>query len=202
MFLNFPKHDTYILLDGMHIKQNIQLSGKIMKGYVDYGPNSLLNPIENPSPITEVLTFLTVPFEELKRIPTSYFFINKVTGEVQSQLMQESLVHHHSYNIDVYMLTGDGHKANIKTFELLGCNLDIYGDFKPFFPHPTTGSQVCCMLDASHNIKCIRNIIATSKAGIMSPLGKIQWKYFNHLFNVQNLLMVNFGNKLSKQHIH
>lgn len=184
----------------MHIKQNIQLSGTKIEGYVDYGPNSLLNSV-TPPPATEVLTFLTVPFEKYSRVPTSYFFVNKVTGEVQSSLITESLIRHHNNNIDVYMLTGDGHKANMKTFELLGCNLDIYGNFEPYFNHPVTSKKVCCMLDPSHNIKCIRNIIATSKAGIISPKGIISWKYFEHLFNIQNLILANLGNKVSKQHI-
>ena len=184
----------------MHIKQNVQLSGCKIEGYVDYGPNSLLNSV-NPPPATEVLTFLTVPFEKNARIPTSYFFVDKVTGEVQSSLIIKSLVKHHQNNIDIYMLTGDGHKANIKTFELLGCNLDVYGDFTPYFKHPVTSNQVCCMLDPSHNIKCIRNILATSKAGIMSPKGRISWKYFEHLHNIQNLMLANLGNKISKQHI-
>lgn len=68
-----------------------------------------------------------------------------------------------------------------KSFELLGCNLDVYGDFAPYFKYPVTSKQVCCMLDPSHNIKCIKNIISTSKAGIMSPKGRISWKFFEHL---------------------
>ena len=58
------------------------------------------------------------------------------------------------------MLTGDGHKANLKTFELLGCDLDVYDSSKPFFNHPTTGSPVFCMLDA--NFKS-RNYVANWK---------------------------------------
>ena len=146
----------------MHIKQNVQLSGSKIEGYVNYGPN-WLNSV-NPPPATEVLTFLTVPFEKNAKIPTLYFFVDKVTGEVQISL--KSLIKHHQNNIDVYMLTGDGHRANIKTFEILGCYLDVYGGFAPYFKHPVNSKQVCCMLDPSHNIKCIRNILSTSKAGI------------------------------------
>ena len=34
----------------------------------------------------------------------------------------------------------------------------------------------------------------------MSPLGKIQWKFFAQLFNIQNLLISNLGYKVSKKY--
>ena len=75
----------------MHLKQNIQLSGNKMEGYVDYGLNSKFNQLENPAPAFEALTFLTVPFEKFCKIPTSYYFINKLTGEMQPEFIKAGL---------------------------------------------------------------------------------------------------------------
>ena len=43
------------------------------------------------SPAFEALTFLTVPFEKFCKIPTSYYFINKLTGEMQPEFIKAGL---------------------------------------------------------------------------------------------------------------
>lgn len=117
-------------------------------------------------------------------------------------------------------ITCDGCITNIKTFELLGCNLNpnnIQPKFKfisptvsnnensstQILPKKTALSQTplefFCILDPCHAIKLLRNAFA--EVNLSSPAGNIDFKYVQKLHILQEEQDQKLANSLSGPHI-
>ena len=93
----------------------------------------------------------------------------------------------------------DGHATNLAMCRELGCSTNVMQP-KPYFAHPTTGSNVYVLYDACHMLKLARNLIHAYKQ-LQSSDGVIQWSYVNHLQDVQDVSGLKLANRLSQRHI-
>lgn len=110
-----------LIFDSMSIRSHLMYDKKTDKhyGYVDYGgvANGNLEELA-----TEVLVFQIVLFTKKFKLPIAYFFINKITGELQSQFVKLAIEKLNEIGICVRSITCDGCSTNIKSLQLLGFN--------------------------------------------------------------------------------
>lgn len=187
-----------IVFDAMSIRSELTYDKKMDKfwGYVDYG-----GIVNNDSEIlaTEVLVIMIVSYTRKFKCPIGYFFINKISANIQAQLILTTLRLLADANITVRSLTCDGTITNIKTYELLGCNFNV-DDLKTNFKHPTKDCKVHCLLDPPHMIKLARNVFAECK--LSSDKGNIDFNYVRNLHTLQEQEGIKLKNKISAVHIN
>lgn len=105
------------------VTRNTQL-GKSM-GYIDFGG------IIDPDPeglVTEVLVFMIVSLCGNFKCSTAYFLVNKISSELQSEIIKVCLQKLHQVGVYIHSVTYDGAVTNIRTLKLLGCNLNLFNN--------------------------------------------------------------------------
>lgn len=147
---------------------------------------------------TEALVFQIVSLKEKFVCPIAYFFIDKISAHVQSQLVLTAIRMLADINIVVRSLTADGAQANIKTFEILGCNFTL-ANMKTHFHHPIKSTKVYCILDPAHMIKLARNLFA--ETCLSSEKGDIKFAYVQKLQELQEEEGLKLKNKLTRVHV-
>jgi len=84
----------------------------------------------------------------------------------------------------------------------VGANIDV-GDLKNYFPHPISGRKVFVILDASHMLKLMRNILFECLRmwlpGFFHPA---EWDHFDALHEDQTVIGFRAGNKLTDKHVN
>lgn len=84
---------------------------------------------------TEALVFLISGINASFKIPIAYYLTNTMTAEDQAQIIRDILVLVHDAGADVLSI------VNIKTAQLLGCELLNSANLKSSFEHPSTGKK-------------------------------------------------------------
>ncbi len=69
------------------------------------------------------------------------------------------------------------------------------------FKHPSRNYNVYVILDPCHMLKLARNALASMSSFYDQDGGKIQWKFFQHLNNLQENEGLKLDNKFSAQHL-
>jgi len=137
-------------------------------GYCDFGSELQ---IEGPgTAATEALVLMLVSLKGKWKIPVGYVFQNKVNAVSQAELVKSSLILSHKSGLCVWVVTCDGAFTYFSTFKILGCNLSIFIDSKPWFKHPANGSQVFFIPDTLGNTLAIESSNAL-----------IKWCHFEYL---------------------
>lgn len=186
-----------LIFDSMAIRKGITYDKKSDKhyGYVDLG--DIVNS-SSEELATEALVFQIVSFEQKFKCPIAYFFVNKIDSSIQHQLILIAIEKLSKIGITVRSITCDGCISNIKTLNLLGCNLSCE-NMRPFFKNPYGQDNVYCILDPCHLLKLLRN--AFGEIVLQSSKGEISFKYIKKLNDLQKDLDLKFANKLSPSHI-
>lgn len=195
---NAHMQDVSLIFDSMAIRSQIVYDKKIDKhcGYVDYGGIAAPN-LEELA--TEALVFQIVSYSKKFKIPIAYFFINKISGNLQCELLKLAIGKLNDIGICVRSITCDGCATNMKTLHLLGFQLSsekIISHIK----HPNNNTEIYCILDPCHMLKLCRNSLAETE--ISSSLGPISFKFIKRLHDLQEKENFKFANSLSNQHIN
>lgn len=199
---NKQKYTNYgiicsLSIDEMAIRRRIEWDGKIFHGYVDIGANINTDDLREAK---DALLFLVTAINAGWKVPVGYFFVDGVNGEQKHNLVIQCLKLIHETGVRVVSLTCDGCPANISMLNKLGCNINAENT-KTSFEHPVTKQNVYAFLDACHMVKLIRNSLQYYETILDETNGKIQWRFFEKLHEVQQKEHLNLANKLSKEHI-
>lgn len=179
------------MVDSMALRKLSIYNQGTLSGFCDYGGVIAEG---GESLASEALVFLLVPLKGTSRqYIIGYFLIDKVTAQVQVELVKTALTLTAERKIRVCNVTCDGCSSNTSTLKLLGCVLDL-PDPTVSFKHPTLEEQVYVTLDICHMIKLARNALAEMGAFIDANGGKISWQYITALVNLQDKLGLHLGN--------
>ena len=195
--------DCALIIDAMSIRKQV-IWDKGRNKYAGYVECAGLVDGKEQCLASEALVFLVVSMTRKFKVPVAYFFIDKVSGEILSQLIRVCLTKLHSVNVNIRSITADGVSCNVRAFELLGCKIqrcNSFNEFKTHFLHPNSLLPVYIVFDPCHMLKLARNILA-EKLSLTSNMGNISWQYLKALKNVQDELEFKFANKLSGAHIN
>lgn len=140
---------------------------------------------------------MLVTLKQSFKCSASYFFIDKTNSALQSQFINTCLNLLHDINIKVWSVTCDGLIANVKPFNLLGCDID---KLSHTFTHPAMG-EVNVIFDPCHMAKLARGCLADKKF-ILAPESDVCWAYIIELNKVQEKEGFKFANRLSAAHIN
>ncbi|KAI5729271.1 hypothetical protein M8J76_000908 [Diaphorina citri] len=186
--------DFSLVLDSMSIRKQVSWDkkNKKMSGYVDLG-NGLSD--QNETYASEALVFMVVSMKQKFKCPVGYFLVDKISAEVQAELLKSCIKKLNDVGVSVVNVTFDGAQANIKTAKILGCDFTARD---PTFA--VDGRNINVSLDACHMVKLARNTLADKKI-ITSPNGDIKWQYLVDLVEEQEKIGLKFANKLSGRHI-
>lgn len=189
--------DCSLIIDSMSIRKQVQwdVARSQFSGYVEMA--GLVD--ESETLATEALVFLIVSLKHNFKCPVGYFFIDKVSSNIQAELITICLSMLFEVGVKVWSITCDGLYANMRTLKELGC--EFSGDsMKNHFVHPSMG-KVRVILDPCHMTKLARGCLA-EKCNLSSDSGSIQWSYIRKLNDVQEEEGMKFANKLSGAHIN
>lgn len=188
-----------LVFDEMAIKKHIawdKNEGRFM-GYVDYGEHW-----KSEIEATSALVFLAVGLVGRWELPIGYFFTRGLTATTLSKLTSMALIKLKESGVTALSVTCDGTIHNIRCLEMLGANLS-QECCVPYFPHPSDKDiHVSVILDPSHMIKLVRNVLATEKVIIWPGKGTVKWEYIEKLHDFQESHGLRAANKLSKRHIY
>lgn len=96
-------------------------------------------------------------------------------------------------------VTFDGLATNIPMCEELGACFN-FDNLKPYFLNHITNDKIHVILDPSHMLKLVRNILASHEVFHDATGAKIEWKYFKMLETFRERGLIT-GHKLNKKHI-
>lgn len=150
-----------LVFDSMAIRKQLiwDKSKEKFIGMCDYGNDITIEDSETYA--SEVLVFMLVSLSGKWKWPVGYFFINKISSSIQSELIKTALILSQQSGIKVWSVTCDGAHVNYATMNLLGCQLYTtdYLQLKCSFKHPSSDHDVYFVPDACHNMKLARNTL-------------------------------------------
>lgn len=182
----------------MSIRRQYYFDKKAQKlsGYVDLGGFTT----ESERLASEALVFLIVSLKDKFKCPVAYFLVDKLSAEVQSQLIETCITKLSNIGINILNVTFDGAQSNIRSIRLLGCEFfDDINNIQPSFK--LNGKEIFTILDPCHMIKLARNTLSDKKL-LNGPNGEIKWSYIKDLVEEQDKIGLKFANKLSSKHIN
>ncbi|KAJ8969866.1 hypothetical protein NQ314_001550 [Rhamnusium bicolor] len=167
--------------------------------YCDYGG---IAPTNTEDIASEALLFQIVSYENHFKCPVGYFITNKLSAELQSQLLLSCIKMLFDVGIRVRSITCDGTGSNLSTLSKLGAT--IIGVTSASFKHPSLGNDATSLniygIDTCHMLKLARNAMA--EKNLSSEDGPIKWDNLVKLNNIQNTEGLKFANALSSLHIN
>lgn len=187
-----------LIFDAMAIRSQITYDKNSDKhwGYVDLGG---IASADAEVLATEVLVFQIVSLSGRFKCPIGYFFINKISANVQAQLILTAVRLLSDINVIVRSLTCDGTATNVSTYECLNCNFKL-PEMCTFFKHPSRDIKIYCLFDPPHMLKLSRNVFAETE--LTSDNGPIQFKYVKELHKIQEEEGLRLANKLCGAHVN
>ena len=200
---NTTVSDVVLIVDAMAIHKGTWWDPRkrCFVGNVDYGTAI---PEASDDLATEVLVFLICGVKGHWKHPVGYFLQNKISADVQAQLIKDCIGLLHTSGLRVVALVFNGTFGNQSTAVQLGCDMDV-SNIQSYFPnHVLPSERVYVIFDVCHMLKLIRNLLGDKKviyADTNGNLMPIKWQYIEELNNVQQDLGFTLGNKLKKKHI-
>lgn len=185
----------------MALRKQILWSDKFNKfvGYCDFGGELQLEGLDVPA--TEALVFMLVSLNGRWKLPIAYILQNKISAIAQAELVKTVLDHTYQAGITVWGITCDGAYTNSARMKILGCDTgNNYNDIKCWFPHPVNNDKIYFIPDACHNLKLARNTLGNCRV-LKSNSGFVRWEHISCLHNLQQVIQLKFGNKISGSHI-
>ena len=197
------KKDCCLIIDAMSIRKQTVWDPKKDQcaGFVNYGE---VTPEDPDTLASEALVFLLVGTRSHWKCPIGYFLGDKISANVQAQLVSTALEMAAESGLRVWSITADGTSVNLSTFRQLGCKFETtYKSMVTKFKHPTQEYDVFVILDPCHMLKLARNALASlsSFTDTDSNGEKVKWIFFQNLNSIQEEEGLKLGNKLSSQHL-
>lgn len=127
---------------------------KDFKGHVTAG-----RPVDHEmcTPLAkDALVLMVSGIQDEFKIPIAYFFINGLCAEEKAAMINEALFRLNQIGAIVTSIVFDGLRSNITTMKILGVD---YKNEKPYFINKFNGMRVYAILDASHMLKLMRNVL-------------------------------------------
>lgn len=188
--------NVVLVFDSMSIRSEIVYDKNTDKywGYLDYG--GIVTAANAKVIATEVLQIISL--KKKFKCPIGYFFINKISANVQAQLILTAIRFLSNIDIEVISLTCDGAPTNFATYLNLGCNFD-FPEIKTSFKHPCRDLNIYCIFDPPHMLKLIRNVFA--ETNLISKKGEIKFEFVQSLHEIQQEEGLRLANKLCDAHI-
>ena len=191
-----------LVIDGMAVKTQLEWDPqtKKMVGFVDLGCNAS-QMVDGQDEATEALVIMAVGLVGHWKAPIAYFLTNKLTADVQTELVKQAIVAVHDSGLKVVALVLDGLSTNVRMVQKLGCSLRP-DNLKPDFVNPADDtSSVFVFFDACHMLKLMRNLFHAYKS-LTLPNGHVaHFSHFETLNSVQEKEGLSAANKLSRRHI-
>lgn len=136
------------------------------------------------------------------KIPIGYFFTCGLCAEEKVAILNEAMRKLSETGVKLASMTSDGFTANIAAYKKMGADFE---ENKPYFLNPyDADNKVYVVLDPPHMIKLVRNCIARfhKKEIILvdSHKNEISFGFIKNLVELQTLMGINLGNKLTKTH--
>lgn len=157
--------DVYCTLsfDEMSIRRNVQWSETQKKwlGHITYGSideNAEYLPVAN-----NVITFMVNGVNVKFNLPVAFHFINSLNSGEKSSLILMVLQRITAIGIKIIAITFDGLTCNLSTCALLGADLKLGANFKPYFINPSNDEKIYIIFDPPHMVKLLRNVIGDFK---------------------------------------
>lgn len=108
----------------------------------------------NETYASEALVFMVVSMKQKFKCPVGYFLVDKISAEVQAELLKSCIRKLNDIGMNILNITFDGAQANLKTVKILGCDLTAND---PSFE--VDGKKINVSLDACHMVKLARNTL-------------------------------------------
>lgn len=188
-----------LMHDDMSIRKHSQWSseeGKFL-GHINAGKNEnygICSPLAN-----QCNALMVTGIGKKFKIPIGYFLIQSLCAEERAALLYEAMYKLKAIGVIVCAITNDGHIVNITTARILGVDYDAD---KPYFKNPFDEEKVVyAILDPPHMLKLARNCLGNKKIIYDCEDKEVAWSFFEKLVNIQISENINFGNKLTKNHL-
>jgi len=199
-----PWQFTYysLVIDGMSLKTNLQwnLSQMRMDGLVDLGLGPGEGDEDEGGMATEAIVFLTVGLLGHWKAPVAYFLCNKLSADVQGELVQQCIIELTSVGLSVEAVVMDGLSANVAMVKKFGCSLNP-DNICPLFPHPcNTSDKLCVIFDACHMLKLLRNLFHSYGSITVPGVGVAEFQHVSRLHETQVNEDQRVANKLTARH--
>lgn len=187
-----------ISFDEMNIKKFVYWNhwSKKFEGFVTVTekPNG-----QYPLLATNVLAFMVSILDYEVCLPFAYYCVTTPTANEKRHMLKEVLSALEAVGVKVLSVCCDGNATNIPLFESMGASFNS-DNMKPFITNPFNDTKICCLLDACHMTKLIRNALGELKQIFHPEHGKIKWEYIERLVNAK--YKHNFiSHKLTKRHL-
>jgi len=187
-----------LMMDEMHIKENVVFKGDRLIGHVNYGIGSEC--CDSLPKATQALVFMLVSLNSNWKVPVGYFLINGIGSTEKANLVNACLDHLCDTEVIVKTLTFDGTVSNFSMAKCLGADFTLT-NLKPFLKHPESETIVHIILDPAHMLKLCRNTLGDWKTIFDENMVPIKWKYFKQLVQIQEEIGLHLGTKIRKRHI-
>lgn len=188
-----------LVVDSMSIHKQTMFDNDKFVGFCDYGK---LVAEDTDTVASEALVFLLVPLKGPRvQYPIGYFLVNKISGRIQSQLINTALVLTSEQGLHVRSVTCDGCAANISTLTMLKCTINPEQP-TACFKHPSLDCLVFATLDICHMLKLARNALAELGVFVDSEGRKISWELIRKLCEFQDDIGLHLANKVTSHHVN
>lgn len=112
---------------------------------------------------TRAFVMMLVSLNENWKLPVGYFFVDGLTAEIKSNLVNICLTKCWEVGVSVVALIFDGCRSNINAANLSGCKLNDVDDLKTTFKHPSCDMDEAVFLDPCHMMKLVRNTFESKR---------------------------------------
>lgn len=132
------------------------------------------------------------------KIPVAYCLLSGLEAVDRASITLQVIKSIEECGVRVMSLTSDGLKANLKTAEKLGAEIE---NDKTYFDSTTyPGQRIYVIFDPPHMLKLIRKHFSSGK--LHSSDGHLDWKFLESLVARQTTENFNMCNQLTKKHIN
>lgn len=188
-----------LIYDEMAIRRHIEWSDaeKRFVGRVDYGFN-----VKNDAlPMAKnAIVYMISGVNRKFIMPIAFFFIDTLNGDERKHLLLEITAALTELNVRLIGVTFDGYSANFTMCTQLGASFNLT-NFQSYFRNHITNDKIHIILDPSHMLKLVRNMLATYKVFHDATGSKIEWKYFELLETFRTERGLTMSHKMNKKHM-
>lgn len=174
-----------LVFDEINIRKQIFWSLQQSKyvGYVEDVESEICDQIGEQKTAKQAIVFLLNGINGHVEFPVAFYFIDTLNKTERKQLLLRIISHVSNSGAIIANTTCDGYSSNISMYELLGANLDVLSDsFRPSFRNPCNNEEIQIIFDPCHMEKLVRNTLARKGVLYDDRNYKIEWKYFELLY--------------------
>ncbi|KAM5282749.1 DNA transposase THAP9 isoform 2-T4 [Hipposideros larvatus] len=179
-----------LIIKCVPLKQQLQWdpSSHHLQGFMDFGLGKL-DADEMPL-ASETILLMAVGISGHWKTPLGYFFVNRVSGYLQAQLLRLTIGKLSDIGIKVVAITSDATAQSVQMAKALGIQMDG-DDMKCTFQHPSSsGQQIAYFFDSCHLLRLIKNAFQSFQS-IRFINGTAQWQHLVELVALEEQKLSN-----------